>query len=54
MELKKVLPPAQAEAMRQAAFSREFELAHVQRRRIFYARMKRAQVKKVPRVDRKS
>jgi hypothetical protein len=55
MKLGEALPPAQQEAMRQAAYAREFSLALKQRRRIFYAKMKRAQLrKKVPRVARES
>jgi len=52
MKLSEAMPPASAEALRQAAYAREFELALKQRRRIFYARFKRVQ-KKVPRVDLK-
>ena len=43
MRLGKALPPAQREAARQLAFAREFELALKQRRRIYYARIKKVQ-----------
>lgn len=49
MKLEKVLSPEAREAMKQAVFAREFELAQLARRRIFYARLKKAKVKHVAR-----
>ncbi len=49
MKLEKALSPAQREALRQAAYQREFELALKQRRRIFYSKFRG-----VRRVARKS